>query len=151
MKRKRRFYFKKFPKCSSNRGMLLLEAILAIVILVVSISVIIESLVSGLRATMFTTDYSKAILLADNVMVEVMRQRSAKPSLPSDDDFSAPNEEYHYQLKMDKARSDESGEKLHEARLVVSWKSGSKEREIPFVTWVLDNSPDKKENNGTGQ
>jgi len=128
----------------SHRGMLLLEAIFAIVILVTTLSVIIESLVSALRATVITADYSKALVLADQVMAGLMRQRFIDATFQEEADFSAPDEQFHYEIKTQKMPvEDNAGAGLNEVQLTVSWKSGSKEQNISLVTWLAD-VPEKK-------
>ena len=121
--------------------MLLLEAIFAIVILVVSLSVIIESLVSGLRATVFTADYSKALVLADNAMSQIMRKRIVDAAFASEGNFPSPNDQFHYQVTTEKMLSPDAAEGgLNEVQLVVSWKSGQKEQNIRVTTWLPDTS-----------
>ena len=126
-----------------NRGMLLLEAIMAVVILAISISVIIESLVSGLRATTLTTHYSRALLLADHMMTELLSQRSGEALAPSAGIFPSPDEQYQYELKTQKLLSAPSNG-LTQVELTVLWKSGQKQQDLSVVTWLF--KPPTKEN-----
>lgn len=125
-----------------HRGAFLLEAILATVILAVSISVIIESLVSGLRATQLTGHYSKALLLADHMLSGILAARSAGAAGPQEDQFPEPNEEYGYGLKAEDAAAQAEG--LKEVELTVSWTAGRKKQDVSIVTWLFE--PPKDEN-----
>ena len=121
----------------SKRGMLLLEAIMAIVILIVSVSVIIESLVSGLRTTVITSDYAQALVLMDNLMTKIMCQRTAD-SLAPEADFAPPNAQFHYVLKNYKVSDQPLENSLHEIELSISWQSGQKKQKISAITWLAD-------------
>jgi len=122
--------------------MLLLETIFAIVILIVSLSVIIESLVSGYRATVINADYSKALILADNLMAELMHQRFIDPAFSKEENFPQPDERFRYRLKTASNDGD-----LSEVQLTVSWKSGSKENGVALTTWLtLNKAKDEKSN-----
>src|SRR5205085_3621210 len=109
--------------------MLLLEAILAIVILTTSLAVIIESLVSGLRATVFTADYSKAVILTDNVMSQILLKRAVDPSFPKESEASGSDEPFHYQLKTEKITNETTQSSVQEVQLRMAWKSGPKEQD----------------------
>ena len=63
---------KKRPANTGKRGSILLEALLSVLIISVSITTIIQSMVSSLRATVFSVDYSKATLLMENKMNDLI-------------------------------------------------------------------------------
>ena len=128
-------------KILNEKGMLLLEAILAVVILTVSLSVIIESLVSGLRATVFTVDYSKALILVDNVMSDILRQRTVEPSLVDKADFPEPDDAFQYQSKTQEIKEAVTESAFQEAQLTVSWRSGQKEQDVSVTTWLRNVPP----------
>lgn len=129
-------------RIKNNRGVLLLEAIFAIVILVVTLSVIIESLVSGLRASVLAADYSKALILTDNVMAGLLESHTIDPSFPMESDFPEPNQQYRYDLKTDIAQEDTQNN-LTQAYLTVSWNSGRKKHDVSLVTWIPDKAKDQ--------
>ena len=62
--------YKKLQK----RGSFLVEVLLTVVILSVSLTIIIQSLVSSLRAISYSANYSSAILSAENKMFELLQQ-----------------------------------------------------------------------------
>ena len=139
-----------FIKHNDNHGVLLLEALLAILILTVSLSVIIESLVSGYRATVFTADYSKAVILLDNAMFDTLRKRFIESSLQDQGNFPEPQDQFHYELKTVSLSQEGSPAALDEVQGKVAWKSGRKEQEVAVVTWLADISqkedPSKNQN-----
>ena len=131
-------------RIKNSYGMLLLEAIFAVVIMIVTLSIIIESLVSGLRASVLAADYSKALIMADNVMAEVLAKQGVDPSFPAEADFPEPNQQYHYELKTDTILAEENTESnLTQAHLTVSWNSGRKKHDVSLVTWFHDKLQDE--------
>ncbi len=51
---------------NKDQGSILIEALLSTVILSVSITIIIHSMISSLRAEKYAADYSLALILTDN-------------------------------------------------------------------------------------
>lgn len=51
---------------TKERGSMLLEALLSTIILSASITIIIYSMISSLRASKYTADHSVALILTDN-------------------------------------------------------------------------------------
>jgi len=120
-------------RVKNKSGVLLLEAIFAIVILIVTLSVIIESLVSGLRSSVLAADYSKALILTDNVMAEVLAARTVEPA---QSDFPDPNQQYRYDLTSETISHESISDKLIQAHLTVSWDSGRRQHDVSLLTWV---------------
>lgn len=127
----------KYLKVSSNkRGSLLVEALLTISILSIGLTVIIRSLVSSLRATAYSADYSLAVILLENEMSDLRQKGFIKDSVDMEDIFPEPYEKFFYRLETKKAAGEFTSGSLNEVKLTVFWRSGPKERSISAVTYL---------------
>lgn len=128
---------KKILKLSKNNGGLLLEALLAVVILSVSLTLIIQAMTSSLRATVYTTDYSTALLLMENKLVELMLMNAEDISTGDDVEFAEPNERFQYSVATSDLSTEEA-EGVNNVTMEVSWKSGSRNNNVVVETYVLE-------------
>lgn len=83
-----------------KNGAILLEALLAVTILAVALTAIMQSMLSGLRAAVVSSEYLRAASLLDSVMTE---QFLTKPdALASRDEVEAkePYERYRYSVRV---------------------------------------------------
>ena len=115
----------------NKRGAILLEALLAVTILAVALTAIMQCMLSGLRAAVVSAEYLRAASLLDSVMTE---QFLTKPdSLASRDDVEAkePYERYKYSVRV----SDENDPlfqdlKLKRLETSVVWPAGKGKRTL---------------------
>ena len=115
-----------------HKGSLLLESLLAVTILSVSLTLIIQSLVSSSRGIAYNTKYMIAMLLLDDKMNELMAKRATDESLETEGNFPKPFEHYQYHLE---TKTMEEIKGLSEVTLSVSWTSGHKENGISEGTY----------------
>ena len=123
-------------KSSSRRGVLLLEALLTIVILAGTLSVLIESMLSGLRTTLVSADYMKAVWLAENKMFELLAKKAVASDYREQGTFPDFSEKYQYAVS---TRPREIAPQVlsSEVTLKVFWTVGSLAREVSDVTCLL--------------
>ena len=124
-------------KKNKKRGSLLLEAILSIVILSISITVIIQSMTSTLRANMYSSDFTQAILLGENKIVELIQKGFVESGLREKGEFEDSHLQYKYFLMTDPAQTT-GKDKINFVDLDVTWKSGSKVNKIKLETYLFD-------------
>lgn len=137
-KRPEYFGFLNFFRCTkANRGSLLLEVLLAIVILSTSLILIIQSFVSSLRAMVYSGDYSTAAFLLDSKMFDVLHSQFVQ-SGQGEGVFPKPFDKYRYTMKIQRSESDDSENMINEINVDIIWVSGMKEKRISAVTYVLD-------------
>ena len=130
-------------RVKDERGTLLIEALLTLVILTVSVTVMIYSLSQGLRATVFCRDYTKAALLAENKMFELLAKRSLTAPLQEDGKFS-PDENFAYSLEVKKLFPADPLSQIQESNLKITWLSGMKEKDLTLATYFLSPQKGKK-------
>jgi hypothetical protein len=120
-----------------NRGSLLLEVLLAIVILSTSLTLIIQSFVSSLRAMVYSGDYSTAAFLLDTKMFDVLHGQFVQ-SGQGEGVFPEPFGKYRYEMKIQRVESDDLQNMINEINIDIIWSSGKKEKRISAVTYILD-------------
>lgn len=120
-----------------RKGSLLLEALLTVVILSVSITLIIQSMTSSLRASVYSADYTKAALLMENKMFELLQDGFIESGRRVEGSFDKPFEKFRY-LVTTKAESRESLSKINNVDMEITWNTGSKENRISLQTLLFD-------------
>lgn len=115
----------------NQQGAILLEALLAVTILAVALTAIMQSMLSGLRAAVVSAEYLRAASLLDSVMTEKFLTRP--DALTSRDEVEAkePYERYKYSVRV----SDENDplfQDLNLKRLETSvvWPAGKGKRTL---------------------
>ena len=128
-----------------NKGILLVEILLAVVILSMSLVVIVHSLILSLRATSQSSRYTKAIWALDNEMVDWVLKRHITSLTSSRGDCDKPFEEYQCQMQAQKAPSSVGSytKGLYEVQVTVQWPSGRNQKKIKAVTLLSEEETQK--------
>jgi hypothetical protein len=119
------------------RGTILLEVILAMLILSVGLTAIIQAMAAALRAKTFCSDYIQAVFLADDKMFPNLTRKTS--GLPIREEGKFPEDEGKYAYTLTSRTADMSKidtPNLNEVTLKVSWASGFTTKEIDLVTYV---------------
>ena len=122
-----------------SKGSILLESLLAIVILSVSITLVIQAMTASVRAGRDSSSYTQAVWLMDNKMTELMEKRFIAPGLREQGHFPEPWERYNYILTTQPVNSDEQSI-LNHVMLTVFFQSGKKKNSLETETYLF-NSP----------
>ena len=122
---------------NKKRGSLLIEALLAIVILSVSLTAIIRAIVSAARAGSYSKDYTIAMMLAEDKMFEITREAIQDFDQHKEGRFKAPFEDYSYQLKSKEVLG-KNVDNLYEAELTVKWGREGRQKRVSVTTFVID-------------
>ena len=123
-----------------RKGSVLLEALLSVVILSVGITVIVQSMTASLRASMVSSDYSKAMYLLDNKMTEYVQALSTGHIFSEENKFSEPFDKFSYSLKADPLDDKPNLNKIH---LEVDWKNQNIEKTIALETYLIKPKEEK--------
>ncbi len=127
-----------------SRGSFLLEALLSVVILSVSITLVLQSITASARSVTYTADYTEALFLAENKMFELMEQGFIEDGFKEEDAFPEPFEKYKYSITAASAdnspglSSEEAENKINLVNLAVSWNSGKRNNTIQFYTYLFN-------------
>lgn len=122
-----------------KQGFTLIEVVIALAILGVGLTVIIELFSGGLRLGRASVEYTKAVNFARMKMEEI----AIKPNIQEGTDEGEFDPTYRWQVeikKMDllsaqKDRDLNPPVELFQVKVNVLWKSGSKERSAIFETY----------------
>ena len=123
-------------------GVVLLEAVVSVVILAVSMTVLIESLTAAYKATVINATYIQALNLLENQMSLLTRTPFLESELSPSRRFPPPNDNFEYTEEAAQSPLDPSGQ-LQDLKISLKWKTGSKENKISMTTSLLK-SPDGK-------
>ncbi len=119
---------------------MLIEALLAVVILSGALTLIIRSMITSMRASVYNTHYAQAIILVENVMFENMR-KNKNQILGAEGNFSSELDKYRYQIATETFSP--SPDQLNELNVELIWLAGKHEKSISLST--LLNTPAEKE------
>ena len=140
------FDWNKLKEKNNRKGSILLEALLSVVILSVSITLIIQSMTSSYRATVYNADYTTAFLLIENKLFEVIQKGYLEAGLREEKNFLSPYEKYKYLLSVNPYQSSfaNTGEDpadqnhLNRIDLKLSWSSGKRKNNILLKTLLFN-------------
>lgn len=130
----------KNPKAKINRGSILIEAILSVVILSVSIALIVQSLSSSVRSSVYSYEYTTALSLLENKMFDLLKDGFIKKDLKEEEDLPPPFERYRLAVETKEPESDQETEELKnisEVHVSTSWDSGRRKNSISLITYLF--------------
>jgi len=130
-----------FKTILKSQGALLIEVLLAIMILSVVLTVVMNSFVSSLRATVTTADYSTALSLLDDKMFDVQLQKALETQASSES-FPEPYDRFSYDFESKDFGVDSPTKTIQEIDLSVSWTQGKRNNRVNLAT--LQFIPPKK-------
>ena len=125
----------------NKKGSLLIEALLATVIMAVSVTVVIQSFLSGLKAT----EHSSAFLLSDLILESKLDFMFKKGLDKTTQKFMTETEDSEYQLTFNKQLVDKSNPQdlLNEIELSLSKTEGTHTYQDSIKTWAYELSNGK--------
>ena len=122
-------------KIYDKKASLLIEVLLAVMILSVSITVIIQSMTSSARAMGYSSDYAAAAALVENKMQEYILAGAA-PSGDEEGTFDDFGGKYQYSVKVSGTEDDAS--KIKVVEVAVLWNTGAKKDSFRLQSYFLN-------------
>jgi general secretion pathway protein I len=127
------------PKTKFDKGFTLIEVVVALAILGIGLTVIIELFSGGLRLARTSEEYTKGVNYGRAKMEEVMSQQGMKEG----DEEGKFDETFRWQVgvkKLDILPGEKSTEfkppvELFQVKVNILWKSGSKERSTSIESY----------------
>jgi len=114
------------------KGSVLLEALLSVIILSVCVTMIIQSMFVSIRALDYSSDYTMALIFADNKMNYLRYQKSNKHEQIGLNKF---DKKYNYLVETKKLGRFDT---IDIVTMNLSWSSGKKVNRVLFQTYLLD-------------
>jgi len=134
---------RKIPE-GERRGSFLIEVLLTIVILSVGLTLIVQSMISGARAMARNSQYTAALLLAENKIFEFLNDAPGETAR-QEGQFPEPFSQYAYLLDIPEAGQREKGLKIREVDLKVGWGVRGGQKSISLATYFISPSSRKGE------
>ena len=116
----------RYYKSLNQRGAILLEALLAVVILSVALTAVIQAMMSGLRSSVLAADYLRSMNILDQLMIENFVAASDDLKSIEPTQFAAPYERYRYFVNVSDV--DDTDLKLRSVECAVEWPAGKGKR-----------------------
>ena len=123
-------------KDRSQKGSVLLEALLSIIILSVGLTALVQSMTSSLRSMAFSSKYTLASILLENKMFEAYQHMFQGEDLDEEGTMEEPNEGYHYRMEthpLDQYHS----ETLKQFTLRLDWAQRGKTPGLAIETYLF--------------
>lgn len=114
-----------------ERGFLLLETLLAIVLLAVGLTVVVRSVGSSLNVLGTSADYTKALVLLEEKLWELDAKGSVVPGTFTGE-FSEKNGIFRWEVTASELLEME----LCETQVTVSWEQRGRPRAVSIVTYL---------------
>lgn len=122
---------------NNSKGSLLIEALLSVVILSISLTLIIRSMTSSLRATIYSLDYAKAGWLADNTMFTFLHTPAEVEGGSKSGEFSPPFEKYGYEMEIKEFSRDGESLPLEVVHLDIFWGRETQQRQVSLKAVIF--------------
>jgi len=124
----------------NSNGSVLIEAILSVVILSTGLTLIVRSMATAVKGEQRMAEYATAIVLADNVMFEVLRKGKTDALLSQSAEFEEPFARFRYELNTSALSYPQYEEgAVNEVRLHL-FKSPADEQVVAVTTHLPDSS-----------
>lgn len=126
--------------------MILVEALLAVVILGVGISLVVQSLSVSRRNVALSLDYTRAMFLIENQLTEMLSSSTIPSSsdVDADENLRDSGREYIYNFEQ-KSLTGESFKHLKDVKTELSWKTGRRENVLSAGTLIFNPSSEKQD------
>lgn len=108
-----------------KKGSLLLEALLGVVILSTSITVVVQAMTQSLRAEVFSREATLASFYLDNVMTQIR-------AFPQNDQSLSVSQSSKYQVES----NSDAREDVKVVNVTMSWASGQKKHSLLVSTYL---------------
>ncbi len=128
---------KRLKFLKEENGSFLIEALLATIILSVGITVIIQSMVAGLKVNATGAQYTVALNLIENKAAKLRLIGLTDNDKNSEGSFSAPNDRYRYSLER-KSLNNREKTNIDQVHLKVSWDSGKRNNQLGITTYIFN-------------
>lgn len=123
-------------KQTKNKGSLLIEVLLSVVILATALTLMIQSMTAGVRVLQTGSGYTTALVLLDNLMAEILRRDTIAAGIKESGDLTDSAPVYRYSLQT-KPSDMVAEDKISQAQVSISWHSGKRENTVNLTTFLF--------------
>ncbi len=124
----------------SKRGSVLVEVLLAVMILGVGLTWVIQSMTASLKVSRQNPDYTAALILLENEMTQLISEKTIASDFAQQKRFPPPDDKYSCSLTARPISRDEA-DHVNEVTAQISWKTGRRNNKIILKTFLLNTLP----------
>jgi prepilin-type N-terminal cleavage/methylation domain-containing protein len=120
----------------NKKGITLIEVLISVVILSGGLIVVYQPLLKSLGVLSYLEQRSEASRMANEFLWKLQREATQSGNVPTEGaagELLGRSRAYQFRIDM---RDVVNSERLLEAKLAISWRSGGKKRQIQRVTYV---------------
>jgi prepilin-type N-terminal cleavage/methylation domain-containing protein len=121
-----------------NKGFLLVEVLITVVILSVGLTLIARSLITGIKSLEIIKQYTTGYSLLEEKLWDIERKYFIESGLNKEEDFLEPYQDFTYSLETENIKDNEEKGMLNKVLLSVNWPTKFSRREISVVTYLFD-------------
>lgn len=122
----------------NNKGLLLFEVMLTVIILSVGLTLILRSFSTSLNASKSAQHYTTATLLIEDKMWELENKVVIDADLDVEGQFPEPYQKFNWHLTTkDKPIQTQTG-KINEVKLIVYWQEGRRKGSTSATTYLAN-------------
>ena len=126
---------------SSEQGSMLMEALVAVVILAVGLTAVVQALVSAYLASRTSGRYSEAALALENAVVEKIYQGGIAAGVDEEGRMEKPFDRYRYKLASQPLNfNGASNDQINDVAVSVAWDEGAKIKTLSLQTFLFNTS-----------
>lgn len=121
-----------------NKGFLLVEVLITVVILSVGLTLIARSLMTGIRSLEVIKQYTTGYSLLEEKLWDIERKYFIEAGLKIEEDFPEPFQDFKYNLETENIKDNEEKGMLNKVLFSVDWPTKNYRREIPVSTYLFN-------------
>ena len=121
----------------NRKGSFLIEVLIIISILSTGLTLIIGSYLASMRAGKYISDYSRAAILLESKMADLMQSGFIQDGVSHRKNFSYPNEKFDYRIESRNIAEQDGPGVLNEVVVTISWVSGTKNKNLKATTYLF--------------
>lgn len=121
-----------------NKGFLLVEVLITVVILSVGLTLIARSLITGIKSLEIIKQYTTGYSLLEEKLWDIERKYFIESGLNKEEYFPEPYQDSRYSLETENIKDNEEKGMLNKVLLSVNWPTKGSRRAIFVVTYLFD-------------
>ena len=125
---------------SRKRGVVLLEALFAVMIFSIGITVCLQAMMRNIKAIELTKDYYLAWVQLDNTMLEYVQKGLLSDELVDQHQVVTKDKVYEIDVQTTQLQIEEDNSILNEINVDLSWSRGNRRNKINAVSYVFSKS-----------
>ncbi len=121
-----------------NKGFLLVEVLVTVVILSAGLTLIARSLMTSIKSLEIIKQYTAGYSLMEEKLWDIERKYFIEAELKIEEDFPEPYQDFKYILETENIKDNDENGLLNKVLLSVNWPTKGYRREIAIATYLFN-------------